>query len=363
MASVFDPQKNIYLIFKNSTEYFDEFDNVLGVSKESGRIDTIKEKYYINTYSLLSDEILKNASKYDYTDLTVYNVGQGNMVYISDRNNKYRILFDVGVEKSKIFNSHVEKYLKKMKPSMIILSHWDLDHILAVKFIKDENWPRIWITSDIIERKGDIILSAHRLAMYLSKNNMLYMVSGNYDGKIVFELKNLRIYKGNADADGAGKEENDYNNNHGLILTIKSGSCNAVLPGDCEYMAWPESISLIKNEYDILLVPHHGALCNLKDSEYSNDYMLGIISYGSGNVHKHPSGEMMLKLSNKYNCDIIGTEGKKYIRIELLNNRYRAILKYEDFEEEINVFKVEQYHRVEKISRNFVSNVVSERLR
>ena len=46
-------------------------------------------------------------------------------------------------------------------------------------------------------------------------------------------------------------------------------------------------------------------------------------------------------------------------------NQYTPVkkLKYEDFEEEINVFKVEQYHRVEKISRNFVSNIVSDRLR
>ena len=331
-ASVFNPKK-VYLEFIDKVDV-EEYGKILKSSheiktmradKKINHIQNIRQDYYSKSYEPFSKEVQKEISKDNYINIDVYNVGQGNFVYI--KGDKNRILFDVGIDKNTTYyDSKIKSIIQKIKPNAIILSHWDLDHILGVKFIKDEDWPNIWIAPDIIERKGDIILSAHRLAMYLLKNEYLHMIGKKYSGKMVYELKNMKIYKGDIIAKYAKKSANDNNNNHGLIITIETDNFNTILPGDCEFAAWPEKIAINKVPYDILMLPHHGAEVYLPEKkEYDSLFMLGVVSYGENNTYGHPANKIMRQLKDIYKCDIVETPNYDEIKIKICKNHIELI--------------------------------------
>lgn len=153
------------------------------------------EKYEIDHNSIL----LKNEEDANYIKLReclnihrlsdnykirVYNVGQGNCIYLRDSSSKEitkRVLFDIGVTITQDVDIEAIKLraasLSQIKPDIMILSHWDLDHLLGVYLVEEKSYADIWIAPDYEERK--INQSIKRLTKYLCLNGKLSLI-GDY---------------------------------------------------------------------------------------------------------------------------------------------------------------------------------------
>ncbi|MEJ8553542.1 hypothetical protein [Tepidibacter sp. Z1-5] len=283
--------------------------------------------------NLIDKNIPKKIKKIKYT---MFNVGQGLCSYVS-LNRNYGIFFDVGFTKIKRdTKAFLNKDAFKTRiPKIIILSHWDLDHILGVSYCNKEIYNRIWIAPDINEIKTkDRSISALRLSKYLqlreALNNFgilpsssafkkyLFLINNSFDGQTVYKNKNIILHKGYNDERAVnGKKYSNYKNNFGLLLELKNKR-NLLLTGDTDYYRMPKSIK--STMFNFLQVPHHGAdagtpkyrplkrhpKCSKKCSVQCG---LAIVSVSEDfNSHNHPKYKEHLKLLERYGYEIHRTD-------------------------------------------------------
>lgn len=113
MPSLKRKLEDIYTISSGSNK-----DNIYVIKKEMERVFNLCKKIHVK----------------------IYNVRQANCIYLCF-GRKHRVLFDVGVPKrpkstsldrkeKNVQNSMVA--IGRMMPCMVILSHWDIDHIKGV---------------------------------------------------------------------------------------------------------------------------------------------------------------------------------------------------------------------------------------
>lgn len=298
--------------------------------------DDVKDKY-LKTYNTSASVVTSGTSSYNnlcnilngsmsgqdfYT--RIYNVGQGNCVYIYSNKNT-RILFDIGynkipgspdwndynIKKSKLSISH-------MRPHLNILSHWDMDHIIGVVFAQDDMFNHPWIAPDLNELSTTSI-SATRLAKYLCWKNQLFLIDKGFLGTIVHSGTGFRLWRGAGRAN-TGRPNYGMNkeNNYGLIIEL-FGDNNMLLPGDCEYAMLPAKLGFSTKKFNYLMVPHHCSrmqLIPLASGSSENDY--AVISVGDNSYKpKHPYHPHKDELEKEYK--IKQTVGNWYIEIPSLN--------------------------------------------
>lgn len=222
--------------------------------------NNIKEKCVYDKKKILSelDRLFDNNVKSYET--RIYNVGQANCCYC-DLTTK-NIFFDIGVTRSSddIQTSTVQSAVKEISMldvDAVILSHWDLDHILGVCYNRNCLNKKIWIVPDFEKMYSKPRISIKRVCNYLIKNgkSKLLMVDTSEKNKLLFESCNkaVTIYMGELKASyGVNKM-----NNGGLLLKLENKK-NILLPGDCENQVIPKAA--VVNQYDNVLVPHHGAV-------------------------------------------------------------------------------------------------------
>jgi hypothetical protein len=136
---------------------------------------------------------------------SLYHIGQGLCSYMSFNRN-FGLFYDVGfseygqTDTSIRFNNSGEfTRFKNRMPQALILSHWDLDHILGVVYCHKEVYNRIWIAPNINQIKNNSISnSALRLSKYLSlkegSNNLKISRSSKAYRKtlfLIFRLTNI----------------------------------------------------------------------------------------------------------------------------------------------------------------------------
>ena len=197
----------------------------------------------------------------------IYNVGQANCCYC-DLGSK-KIFFDIGVTRSsndiktplicKAINE-----ISKLDVDAVVLSHWDLDHILGVCYNQKCLLNKIWIVPDFEELYSEPRLSIKRLCNYLlmTGKSRLLMVNTTETNKSLFTSSNgtVSIYMGTPKAaHGINKM-----NNGGLIMKLKNRK-NILLPGDCENSVIP--LNVAGKEYDNVVVSHHGAVMSFPKVE------------------------------------------------------------------------------------------------
>ena len=270
---------------------------------------------YIELQKYLNRHSLSNNYK-----IRVYNVGQGNCIYLRASSTKEitrRVLFDIGVTITKDVDIEAIKLraasLSQIKPDIMILSHWDLDHLLGVYLVEEKSYADIWIAPDYEER--EINESIKRLTKYLYLNGKLSLIGDYFKGKIVYNSENLQIYKGKIKEKGYSAK-NQIANNHGLILLLKNRHGVDILPGDCEYDMWPDAIfSEICGKIN-LVVPHHcGGMETTKMEDICKKTNPGnaIISVGD-NTYEHPNPEHECALCTM-GYRIVETRHNKWIDI------------------------------------------------
>lgn len=95
-----------------------------------------------------------NLSQYNDFELNVvvYSVGQGNWIQVKgiDKGREiFSFCFDIGftiTETSKLHEDAIQQAAQEAKKSnLIMLSHWDLDHILGVSKLDKVDYEKTWI--------------------------------------------------------------------------------------------------------------------------------------------------------------------------------------------------------------------------
>ena len=277
---------------KNITDDINNIYETYESAHNSMLLNNEEDANYIELQNCLNIHSLSDNYK-----IRVYNVGQGNCIYLRSSSTKEitrRILFDIGVTITKDVDIEAIKLrvasLSQIKPDIMILSHWDLDHLLGVYLVEEKSYADIWIAPDYEER--EINESIKRLTKYLFLNGKLYLIGDYFKGKIVYNSENLQIYKGKIKEKGYSAK-NQIANNHGLILLLKNNHGVDILPGDCEYDMWPDAIwKNIKGTLN-LVVPHHcGEMktTKMEDIWQKTNPSNAIISVGD-NTYGHPNPE------------------------------------------------------------------------
>ena len=283
------------------------------------------------TYATNASKISMNESKHaslknwlhSHTDgddfrIKVYNVCQGNGIYIYD-NSYNRILFDIGFScnpYSSDWGSRQQKIVEfiysKVNPSMVILSHWDMDHIIGVCFASLNLFDKKWIAPDLNELpESGISIGAARLAKYLHWKNSLTLIDSTFNNEAVFinNSSGFEIWRGKGKRLTLNKA-----NNYGLIIMLNTEK-SVLLPGDCEYEMLPDCISLSKKRYDYLIVPHHCSkmkkMCSYLPKV--DDINYAIISVGENSyIPQHPVQEHINFLENVLRYTVLETKDVKY---------------------------------------------------
>lgn len=187
--------------------------------------------------------------------LRVYNVGQGNcsaiIKYTDKAKSDYDVImvFDFGLENGKN-NSDLNEMISKINHQIIILiSHFDIDHINNVVNRLDLMTPW-WIFP---EYHGEGIKANKFFAVLLkvaSKKTFSGIVP-KYDGFLNLST-NIKIYqtKGKMDPNQSTKANAEC-----LVSIILTNRNNVLIPADSLYQEYDPRI--FENHYDYVLIPHH----------------------------------------------------------------------------------------------------------
>jgi len=210
------------------------------------------------------------------------------------------------IKKHLVYNSYIEENFEKIKkadPSWIILSHWDIDHILGLSEL-DSPQKQIydnvhWIVPNLCQLKKNMSLSAARVFCYILTKNKVLAVDSGCDESIIPICEKQKImlplYVGKGK-----KNKSTLENNIGIVMEIKCLDNNkkncCLFPGDCEYELIPE---FWRNEkYDLLVASHHGSSKSLPCELDPGNEGWAILSVGK-NSYGHPTQEHIDALLNR----------------------------------------------------------------
>lgn len=193
--------------------------------------------------------------------IDVYNVGHGNADYI--RGEKHRILYDVGYN-YRSFPTHKNcKYLRAvnairyLKPSCVILSHWDLDHIIGCAYAEREIFTCKWIAPNLTSsRDYKPSINAVRIAKYLDLLGNLKLIDREQNNKLIATIKcsediEIKLWL------GSGNDKVTPRNIEGLVIEILDNDGiypHVLLTGDVPYNCIGKAF---EEPIDFLHVPHH----------------------------------------------------------------------------------------------------------
>ena len=226
----------------------------------------------------------------------IYRVGHGNFVHI--HMDDYMFIYDIGMSYRKQEREIIEERgiwtsMGKLKPEMIVLSHWDIDHILGVSALNHDivfqsSFP--WIAPELRSLGHKISAGAYRLCMYLLKRARLWLVPADgYDEKPILSEGGgdgslLSIWKGKGKLTGA---KFTPENNAGLIVRMKQHETAMLFPGDCEFKAMPHSL---QGQYNFMMAPHHGAYqCSTNEIKGNGTFNAYVVTANECERKKYPN--------------------------------------------------------------------------
>lgn len=234
----------------------------------------------------------------DDLKIFVKNVGQANWNELRKGENVL-ILFDAGAPLNEkktnvdaLFNSR-KNSLKASKP-ILVISHWDKDHIHCLKSLNDNDIKDCFSTLICVDKlKTDTAISIfNNIKRALGPNNTfcLPLPKGSVRNSMHLwrRLGCISLYQG---------EDRRNINFCGLAMFVKGNSRSANYTGDCRLSQakdiYDQEIagSLSTNEH-VLVAPHHGGDYGVLSRVYStpSDYIA--ISVGN-NTYGQPNPQML----------------------------------------------------------------------
>ncbi|WP_108307322.1 MBL fold metallo-hydrolase [Metalysinibacillus jejuensis] len=198
--------------------------------------------------------------------VTLFDVGNANAIQLSI-NNKAKAIIDFGFSNQKDNQSEIDAFMKHIEDiDLILLTHWDLDHIKGISQFELPHYHKHWIVPE--PKITKVSHSALRLICYLVKKiqtDNLIIVPQKNNRKIIATTSYFTLGKGSGRGTGGSVHRNDtkwltrYNdlNNLGLVLSLSTKEGESILfSGDCEYSEFPEDMQI---HYTHLIAAHHGA--------------------------------------------------------------------------------------------------------
>lgn len=228
----------------------------------------INEIYAASSFASSNEvnTVLANRIKQKLDIARAYNVGHGNFLYLKSNDDKTNMIYDIGyiTELQNRQKRQANKAAILIKPSIVIISHWDSDHYYGA-YANKELMEVPWIAPDCAENG---YIAAKRLIRFLKYSNEMYLVERLHSTKpsvannqpfaeLILQNKKtnaifkLEIYR------GSGKETNITSKNcEGLVVKITNGDIITLMCGDVPYSCLPDTLTN-KKCYNYLIVPHH----------------------------------------------------------------------------------------------------------
>lgn len=331
-ASPIEYSNGRLVIVKDDACVPEEFKRVLNDSIYEYENKPYTSTNYCEIKKILDTSIINSKPRW----IDVYNVGQAYCAAICMDSNEF-IFSDIGLTKDKIELEAEEVYkakdqIRKIKPKMVVLSHWDLDHILGVTNASDSIYDAMWIVPDlwklrIKNKKGEIDNSlisdsAKRLLKYLDWKNrdQLIIIDDDLSQTCIYEnyTGTMSIWSGKRCAiTGINENNKRYNitkaNNFGLIIFLKNRYA-ALLPGDCEYSVL--NSDLLDQKINFLVVPHHCSKMSKPKIKVARGKKKAVLSYGLHNIYHHPD-TLHIDQLKEMGYHIFPTIGKTKIRLNM----------------------------------------------
>lgn len=324
------------------------FEDIPEISVDTNFLETSGSQKKLEEIKSELERIFSHASDFK---LEVLNVGTGNCIFLTALGKEIkRIYFDIGYgntcdlqaeyKDDSVKHLSAKRAMNVYLVDAVILSHWDLDHILGCALANEQIYSVPWIAPNLNDKCHEGSINAKRLAKFLESRKKLNLVGSSYSDSDF--TKSGLIYEGNCVVigRGSGKITNTRPrpstcsekctactmaitakwpqltsiNNTGISIRIlqMSGGENAdvILAGDTEYHRWPKCIhNSRKCRY--LVVPHHASNMCLDVMPKGNKERAYAIICASGECKKHPCKRHVVKLAkNDYETVITGNCNK-----------------------------------------------------
>ncbi|WP_322789450.1 DNA internalization-related competence protein ComEC/Rec2 [Salinicoccus hispanicus] len=259
--------------------------------------------------------LIGRVSYEDYT-VTMVDVGQGDAFVIEDHRRGTVILLDTGGQfyfretGRKLSDRTVLPYLKESgvnRIDMLILSHFDLDHMGESHHIMTEM------------PVDHVYLNANDPGFKAWHESM----PSEFDGKVVNALEVQEIRAGGILIErlfpDASLEEEDTNRNS-LVLKIQIEDFSFLFTGDTDMEMETRVITEHgKIEADVLKLAHHGSDTSTGEHFLENTaFAYGLISAGVDNRYGHPHPEVVRRAGD---LTLLDTTKHGMVRFTIRNNK------------------------------------------
>lgn len=254
------------------------------------------------TKFLQSRPKLPTLPKIDF--LRILNVGQANFIIGQAVQGGWRICFDCGFD---IWEMNWVRYsgacgciARLDNQSTIILSHYDLDHFLAVSFSSSSGQSLVyskWIIPDpkICIRKykkgknarGLVPVSPSTLCLL----GFLLLLHRADTYVLGIDILPASIPPFLLMDYATGRSSND----HSIVCAVEVNNHHCLLPGDARYSYWPSRVQ--SHKVDFLVVPHHGSslFSKIPTGLFSNGAEC-FVCCSENNWYRHPSDNHLTAL-------------------------------------------------------------------
>lgn len=259
-----------------------------------------------NNHSSSIDGQLHKAYLYLGTGITrieCINVGQANFsVGYDDVNNIPRVIFDIGIKSSVNNNrAYAKGKLKGLgREGIVIISHYDYDHINGYRYLSKDAADRIWI---LPAKRLSPTPAERNLLSLLKPANCIFLKDIDYantpfdPASHILTIGNLSIYQGNAKKIDSCQSTSE---NARCLMCVVKNKKTILLPADCLYEEFPTSFNV-----DYLVVPHHSCYY---DKPIKNMLLPAlkelIIFAGPHSGYEHPDISHLNRL-NQGGCQVI----------------------------------------------------------
>lgn len=303
----------------------------------------ILEKFKVSTFRPIDDisfieKIGNNLGQHGISTIDVYKIGNGNCIFAQSVDAETSFFYDIGFNyrhrPEKISHGAVYNYSKTMqeiakeRPSFLILSHWDMDHIAGNIVAKKDIFDKDWFAPDCY----DACIDAMRLAKYLDLKGHLFLAKRRCEnnvpsGRLIGHqidiksgtraLANYRLYMGQKEACDSSRP-----NCEGIVIEYTDiiKQKKLLMMGDVNYASFNKAYSaatpgasFANMQIDYLVAPHHGSEHTYysqitESSKNANTGDKAIICCTNCLKDKRPSEAHRAELEKRFGKNVLTTE-------------------------------------------------------
>lgn len=229
-----------------------------------GVLQDINATYALPTFtdSVVIDKFCNTFAniKFEYAD--IFKAGHANVIRLRGRESGQfvSVVFDIGKHGGYVGSSprnypKTNAAIKRMKPKAVILSHWDMDHILGVIEASNDMFECMWFAPEILKGTG-----AKRLACYLHHKGNLVLVNRRCADGLIADISGFSMYMGRDPGGNISIRENWS----GIVLNYTYGDVSTVFCGDAPYEALTNTLWTLEQIHDYIIIPHHARPAKVK---------------------------------------------------------------------------------------------------